>query len=287
MLATINRKDSSLADRSDALSLDSKFRFSCHKCGTCCCGSMLLYLSPLDLWWMKRNLQCPTSVLIDQGIVKVVSGEKYWIPKAIMGMREIRVAGKKQHVCHLIKANYVESNVGRNDKCPCGSGKKYKHCCAENANKIMCECWEDRPATCRLYPLWYVVYWHEIANQSDTIFKMTTDKFCKGCSDNKAFKEYTVDEWVNKDDKLRYALGFNKKFANYMKLIAAMKEVDNNKINYIANILYNFDSWMDDRLIIGSDNDFADIYFDKLEELVSGVNTMSGNDLLTGSAIIS
>jgi uncharacterized protein YecA (UPF0149 family) len=22
-----------------------------------------------------------------------------------------------------------ESTVGRNDKCPCGSGKKFKHCC--------------------------------------------------------------------------------------------------------------------------------------------------------------
>ena len=23
--------------------------------------------------------------------------------------------------------------VGRNDPCPCGSGKKYKHCCGRNA----------------------------------------------------------------------------------------------------------------------------------------------------------
>lgn len=24
---------------------------------------------------------------------------------------------------------YVDIKVGRNDKCPCHSGKKYKHCC--------------------------------------------------------------------------------------------------------------------------------------------------------------
>ena len=24
---------------------------------------------------------------------------------------------------------FEEKKVGRNDKCPCGSGKKYKHCC--------------------------------------------------------------------------------------------------------------------------------------------------------------
>ena len=27
----------------------------------------------------------------------------------------------------------VEKRVGRNDPCPCGSGKKYKHCCGKNA----------------------------------------------------------------------------------------------------------------------------------------------------------
>ncbi|NLC12895.1 MAG: hypothetical protein GX768_02455, partial [Chloroflexi bacterium] len=25
--------------------------------------------------------------------------------------------------------------IGRNDPCPCGSGKKYKHCCINNASK--------------------------------------------------------------------------------------------------------------------------------------------------------
>ena len=35
--------------------------------------------------------------------------------------------------------------IGRNDKCPCGSGKKYKHCClpreikAQKAEKIRIE----------------------------------------------------------------------------------------------------------------------------------------------------
>ena len=24
-------------------------------------------------------------------------------------------------------------NVGRNEKCPCGSGKKFKHCCVDKA----------------------------------------------------------------------------------------------------------------------------------------------------------
>ena len=27
----------------------------------------------------------------------------------------------------------TEKKIGRNDPCPCGSGKKYKHCCGKNA----------------------------------------------------------------------------------------------------------------------------------------------------------
>ena len=27
-------------------------------------------------------------------------------------------------------------NIGRNDKCPCGSGKKYKNCCGKNVHTI-------------------------------------------------------------------------------------------------------------------------------------------------------
>jgi len=29
------------------------------------------------------------------------------------------------------KVRYVKSKVGRNDPCPCGSGKKYKNCCGK------------------------------------------------------------------------------------------------------------------------------------------------------------
>ena len=28
----------------------------------------------------------------------------------------------------------VPTDVGRNDPCPCGSGKKYKQCCMRNKN---------------------------------------------------------------------------------------------------------------------------------------------------------
>ena len=33
-----------------------------------------------------------------------------------------------EQVAAAAKANQAFANVGRNDPCPCGSGKKYKHC---------------------------------------------------------------------------------------------------------------------------------------------------------------
>lgn len=30
---------------------------------------------------------------------------------------------------HRFKGEFVLSKIGRNDMCPCGSGKKYKKCC--------------------------------------------------------------------------------------------------------------------------------------------------------------
>ena len=41
-------------------------------------------------------------------------------------MKEIAKAYKKSRT--VVK----EKKIGRNEPCPCGSGKKYKHCCGKN-----------------------------------------------------------------------------------------------------------------------------------------------------------
>ena len=33
------------------------------------------------------------------------------------------------------------TKVGRNDRCPCGSGKKYKHCCQGKASRLSAAGW--------------------------------------------------------------------------------------------------------------------------------------------------
>lgn len=34
----------------------------------------------------------------------------------------------------LFESERIKRTVGRNDPCPCGSGKKYKKCCGRNVN---------------------------------------------------------------------------------------------------------------------------------------------------------
>ena len=43
------------------------------------------------------------------------------------GQRQIP---KREHKQDPVKRDAPK--VGRNDPCPCGSGKKYKHCCGRN-----------------------------------------------------------------------------------------------------------------------------------------------------------
>ena len=42
---------------------------------------------------------------------------------------EREVGGKRK----VPEAPAPKAKVGRNEPCPCGSGKKYKHCCGKNS----------------------------------------------------------------------------------------------------------------------------------------------------------
>ena len=55
--------------------------------------------------------------------------------KAIIAEKDRIIAGLQQMHDYLqMRVDEMESfsKVGRNDPCPCGSGKKYKHCCGKN-----------------------------------------------------------------------------------------------------------------------------------------------------------
>jgi preprotein translocase subunit SecA len=49
-------------------------------------------------------------------------------------MTDIQRAGQRDtRERQVTQPIHAEKTVGRNDQCPCGSGKKYKNCCGKNA----------------------------------------------------------------------------------------------------------------------------------------------------------
>jgi Predicted metal-binding protein related to the C-terminal domain of SecA len=47
----------------------------------------------------------------------------------------VKIAGKHFHKNYTMPIK-VEKLPGRNELCPCGSGKKYKFCCLKNVNNV-------------------------------------------------------------------------------------------------------------------------------------------------------
>ncbi len=56
-----------------------------------------------------------------------ISGAVPGIYRYFAPLRRRMAAGRGEKERHIAK----EQKIGRNDPCPCGSGKKYKHCCGK------------------------------------------------------------------------------------------------------------------------------------------------------------
>ena len=55
-------------------------------------------------------------------------GLEQWMD--ILGEDKIREIVKEYKASKTVRR--AAPKIGRNDPCPCGSGKKYKHCCGRN-----------------------------------------------------------------------------------------------------------------------------------------------------------
>ena len=57
--------------------------------------------------------------------------KKEYTKEEIAMLKEIR---RKQNIARMraLANEPKQSKIGRNDPCPCGSGKKYKNCCGKN-----------------------------------------------------------------------------------------------------------------------------------------------------------
>ena len=68
--------------------------------------------------------------LLYKNMVGAKADWQYELPqwKDIFSEEELKALYKEQKLSTTIRK---EKKIGRNDPCPCGSGKKYKHCCGK------------------------------------------------------------------------------------------------------------------------------------------------------------
>jgi len=257
-----------------------EFNFTCQKCGLCCSNSTFIPLSPMDIWWMKKRFNKTTDEIISEGMIKIVLEEETKLPRAFINLHKVKSEDQTFLVCPFVVA--FNFNTGRNDKCPCGSGKKFKNCCVEKDKHIMCSMWDDRPATCRMYPMAYIVYWDNENSNYEGKFHLLKEHHCKGSMFNEYGEKHTIAEWVKQDDKLQGALDFNLKLAYYLKDVRAESyekgRIEHKHINILANILYNFDSVLDQRLIILSDKEFSMFLFEELGKFLRNPDSFPDPD---------
>lgn len=81
------------------------------------------FLRPIQLWgteegWRRVDAMSDADQAREQNAIpqSVRALHKYWLDRRTLQSAPARRAAPK---------------VGRNDPCPCGSGKKYKHCCLQ------------------------------------------------------------------------------------------------------------------------------------------------------------
>ena len=86
-------------------------------------GDIEKLLQPIELWgteegWRKIDVMSDAEQERERNAIahSVRALHKYWLERRALQSTPIRRAAAK---------------VGRNDPCPCGSGKKYKHCCLQ------------------------------------------------------------------------------------------------------------------------------------------------------------
>ena len=51
--------------------------------------------------------------------------------EVVKGYALVKIDGKWRQVGDEIQPYHAPEKIGRNEKCPCGSNKKYKKCCGD------------------------------------------------------------------------------------------------------------------------------------------------------------
>lgn len=249
-------------DKIQELDLDTEFRFSCLKCAMCCTNGQDVYLTPYDIYRWRKCYNLLTLNLIRNKVIEVVIDENSMLP--VCKIKFVHVRETNSMICPFLRSIYFnDKDVGRNGLCPCGSGKKYKKCCEEKNGTFYCECWENRPTLCRLYPLGSIIKWDKDSKEYKTSFYFVGD-LCKGMFG----RAYKVKDAVE-DEEIKKSLQYGMEYTLLLKKLSDngfVKGKTNDKyIQVITDALYDYDAL----ITVDRNMEFDDIwkeitsYFDR------------------------
>ena len=87
----------------------------------------------LDLESIEADTKVTVKIDWEKLYYNMVAVEAHWL-HSLPGWEDILSAEKRKELTKAFKNSKTvvkEDKVGRNDACPCGSGKKYKKCCGK------------------------------------------------------------------------------------------------------------------------------------------------------------
>ena len=145
-------------DDRERISLDSKFKYSCHKGLSCfgkCCGNVNIFLTPYDVLRMKNALGMTSEDFLAEYTLSLIM-EDQRLPVALLKMGE-----DEEKRCPFVTAEG-------------------------------CSIYQDRPWACRMYPLGLASPMKETEGE-EFCFMADDESMCQGFQED---KEWTVREWL-------------------------------------------------------------------------------------------
>ncbi|MDO4493400.1 MAG: SEC-C metal-binding domain-containing protein [Clostridia bacterium] len=89
----------------------------------------------VDLDSLEETSEVELNIKPEELYLNMLRAKAPWLYE-LEGWNDILTAERRHELTKQYRAENVfvnETVVGRNDPCPCGSGKKYKKCCGKNA----------------------------------------------------------------------------------------------------------------------------------------------------------
>jgi Fe-S-cluster containining protein len=191
---------------------DTRFRFRCHKgvkCFTRCCGNIDIMLTPYDVLRMKNRLGISSGEFLEKYTGMRID-EKSSHPYAYLLMKD-----EDERVCPFLKST-----------------------------EEGCSIYEDRPVSCRYYPIGQATMKKGIGEGGgvhEEFYFFIREEHCLGYRED---AEWTIDSW-RQDQGAEHFDGMNREWKELLmrRNLPGQKELDPKKQTQFFMASYDLDSF--------------------------------------------